>query len=120
MGRNFDSPFIPSDDGSRLGGFFSNSFMFARSFLVGPAGASLRANPPPSAGGAGSCAQYSGPCRGKSRELGPNDRSEPLNSFDFSHFLPSATPMGLSDETRCPHGTSQRAYTLLIRIEARS
>jgi hypothetical protein len=34
MGRNFDRPFIPSDDGSRLGVFFSNSFMFARSFLV--------------------------------------------------------------------------------------
>jgi hypothetical protein len=29
-----DRPFIPSDDGSRLGVFFSNSFMFARSFLV--------------------------------------------------------------------------------------
>jgi hypothetical protein len=35
MGRNFDKPFIPSeDDGSRLGVFFSNSFMSARSFLV--------------------------------------------------------------------------------------
>jgi hypothetical protein len=34
MGRNLERPFIPSDDGSRLGVFFSNSFMFARSFLV--------------------------------------------------------------------------------------
>src|SRR5215470_1922463 len=100
MGRNFDSPFIPSEDGSRLGVFFSNSFMFARSFLASPAGASLRANPPPSVAVAESCAQYSGPWRGKSRELGPNDRSEPLKSSDFSHCLPSATPMGLTDETR--------------------
>src|SRR6188474_406894 len=43
MGRNFESPFIPSDAGSRLGlPFLSNSFMFAHSFPGEPSGTSAR------------------------------------------------------------------------------
>src|ERR1041384_5589343 len=55
MGRNFESPFIPSDEGSRLGlPFLSNSFMFAHSFPGEPSGTSpcapCRATPKPPKG----------------------------------------------------------------------
>ena len=42
MGKNFDSPFIPSEVDSRFGvPFFSNSFMSTRPFLGEPSGALL-------------------------------------------------------------------------------
>src|SRR5712691_5963832 len=98
MGRNLERPFIPSDDGSRLGVFFSNSFMFARSFLVvqralrGRGPRRSCANPSSQSSGR-KFSQYRGPFRNKSRELTLNHCSEPLNSFAFSRFVPSAPPM---------------------------
>src|SRR5262245_6378382 len=44
MGRNLESPFIPSDAGSRPGlPFFSNSFMCTRPFLGEPSAVSCTA-----------------------------------------------------------------------------
>src|SRR4030095_11408666 len=84
MGRNLESPFIPSDAGSRLGfGFFSNSFMSARSFLSDSACFALGA---PIFGGESPHArpQYRGRFCGKSRELALNHHSHPSNSFELS------------------------------------
>src|SRR4029450_10464582 len=83
MGRNLDNPFIPSDAGSRLGfGFFSNSFMSARSFLGDSAG--FASGAPIGGESPHARPQYRGRFLGKSRELALNDRSHPSNSFNVS------------------------------------
>src|SRR4030095_12591949 len=83
MGRNLESPFMPSEEGSRLGfGFFSNSFMSARSFLGDSAG--FASGAPIGGESPHARPQYRGRFHSKSRELALNDRSHPSNSFDLS------------------------------------
>src|SRR4029453_7298050 len=113
MGRNLESPFIPSDAGSRLGfGFFSNSFMSARSFLSDSAG--FASGAPIGGESPHARPQYRGRFCGKSRELALNDRSHPSNSYELSLPPPPAAPTPLTVSNTLfsgsvPHSREHRA-----------
>src|SRR5499433_1643797 len=118
MGRNLESPFIPSDAGSRLGfGFFSNSFMSARSFLSDSAG--FASGAPIGGESPHARPQYRGRFRGKSRELALNDHSHPSNSYELSLVLTAAAPSPLtvsntvfSGSVPCSRAPARRALLL--------
>src|SRR5678816_4393233 len=113
MGRNLESPFIPSDAGSRLGfGFFSNSFMSARSFLSDSAG--FASGAPIGGESPHARPQYRGRFCGKSRELALNDRSHPSNSYELSLAPAPAAPTPLTVSNTLfsgsvPHSREHRA-----------
>src|SRR6266851_9199082 len=95
MGRNFESPFIPSAVGSRLGlPFFSNSFMCTRSFLGEPSGAPTKRD-----GHASEFRgriQYRRPFPGKSSELATARESSYRIHLTFPYSTLRRPPIALT------------------------